>query len=261
MLNVENVKGRLKRVFSEEQASILAEIIVKARDELVKVSDFNELKEIVRDLAKSQKELAEAQKRTEARVEELAEAQGRTEQRLNSLAQRVEELAEAQGRTEQRLNSLAQRVEELAEAQKRTEEEIKRLARGLASTRAELGGLARSVSYSLENEAYRALPSYLKRHYGIEVVERFIRTEIDGEEIDIFAKAKMDGRDVLIVGETELKLSSVGKLKRLDKKVLVVKEKFAKKEIVKLFVTHYARPQIKKKAEERGIIIVQSFEW
>jgi len=254
MLNVENVKGRLKRVFSEEQASVLAEIIVKARDELVKVSDFNELKEIVRDLAKSQKELAEAQKRTEARVEELAEAQKRTEAR-------VEELAEAQGRTEQRLNSLAQRVEELAEAQKRTEEEIKRLARGLASTRAELGGLARSVSYSLENEAYRALPSYLKRHYGIEVVERFIRTEIDGEEIDIFAKAKMDGRDVLIVGETELKLSSVGKLKRLDKKVLVVKEKFAKKEIVKLFVTHYARPQIKKKAEERGIIIVQSFEW
>ena len=240
MLNIENVKGRLKRVFSEEQASVLAEIIVKARDELVKVSDFNELKEIVRDLAKSQKELAEAQKRTEARVEELAEAQGRTEQRLNSLAQRVEELAEAQ---------------------KRTEEEIKRLARGLVSTRTELGGLARSVSYSLENEAYRALPSYLKRHYGIEVLERFIRTEIDGEEIDIFAKAKMDGRDVLIVGETELKLSSVGKLKRLDKKVLVVKEKFAEKEIVKLFVTHYARPQIKKKAEERGIIIVQSFEW
>ena len=219
MLNIENVKGRLKRVFNEEQASVLAEIIIKARDELVKVSDFNELKEIVRDLAKSQKELAEAQKRTEARVEELAEAQ------------------------------------------KRTEEEIKRLARGLVSTRTELGGLARSVSYSLENEAYRALPSYLKRHYGIEVLERFIRTEIDGEEIDIFAKAKMDGKDVLIVGESELKLSSVGKLKRLDKKVLVVKRKFAEKEIVKLFVTHYAKLPIKKKAEEMGIIIVQSFEW
>jgi len=225
MLNIENVKGRLRGVFSEEQATVLAEIIVKATDELVKVSNFNELKEIVRDLAKSQKELAEAQ-----------------------------------GRTEQRLNSLTQRVEELAEAQKRTEEEIRRLAKGLVSTRTELGGLARSVSYSLENEAYRALPSYLKRHYGIEVLERFIRTEIDGEEIDIFA-TKRDGRDVLIVGESELKLSSVGKLKRLDKKVLVVKRKFAEKEIVKLFVTHYARPQIKKKAEEMGIIIVQSFEW
>jgi len=31
MLNIENVKGRLKRVFNEQQASVLAEIIVKAR--------------------------------------------------------------------------------------------------------------------------------------------------------------------------------------------------------------------------------------
>jgi len=66
---------------------------------------------------------------------------------------------------------------------------------------------------------------------------------------------------VLIVGETELKLSSVGKLKRLDKKVSVVKKVFIDKEIVKLFITHYAKPEIKKKAEEKGIIIVQSFEW
>ena len=59
-------------------------------------------------------ELAEAQKRTEQRVEELAEAQKRTEQR-------VEELAEAQKRTEQR-------VEELTEAQKRTELVVQILA-------------------------------------------------------------------------------------------------------------------------------------
>ena len=72
-------------------------------------------------------ELAEAQRRTEQRVEELAEAQRRTEQRLEELAeaqqrteQRVEELAEAQRRTEQR-------VEELAEAQRRTEEQMRQL--------------------------------------------------------------------------------------------------------------------------------------
>jgi hypothetical protein len=32
-----------------------------------------------------------------------------------------------------------------------------------------LAGLARSVSYALENEAYRQLPMYLEEHYGIEV--------------------------------------------------------------------------------------------
>jgi hypothetical protein len=50
--------------------------------------------------------LAEAQQRTEQRVEELAEAQRRTEQR-------VEELAEAQRRTEQRIGRLQDDVGDL----------------------------------------------------------------------------------------------------------------------------------------------------
>ncbi|MFN0147924.1 MAG: hypothetical protein ACKVT1_15580 [Dehalococcoidia bacterium] len=54
---------------------------------------------IVADLATKVGELAEAQKRTEARLEELAEAQKRTETRL-------EELAEAQKRTEDRLDDV-----------------------------------------------------------------------------------------------------------------------------------------------------------
>jgi len=70
-------------------------------------------------------QLAEAQRRTEQRVEELAEAQRRTEQR-------VEELAEAQRRTEQR-------VEELAEAQRRNEEQ-------LASFRAETDARFRELA-------------------------------------------------------------------------------------------------------------------
>ena len=53
-------------------------------------------KEDFQDLRKTVSDLAEAQKRTETRLEELAEAQKRTEAR-------VEELAEAQKRTEARL--------------------------------------------------------------------------------------------------------------------------------------------------------------
>jgi DNA repair exonuclease SbcCD ATPase subunit len=127
--------------------------------ETVKRSDFEELKAVVRELAEAQKrteqrveELAEAQKRTEQRVEELAEAQKRTEQRVEELAeaqkrteQRVEELAEAQKRTEQRVEELAeaqkrteQRVEELAEAQKRTEQRVEELAEAQKRTEEEL---------------------------------------------------------------------------------------------------------------------------
>jgi chaperonin cofactor prefoldin len=85
---------------------------------LVLTDEILELPAIVRDLA-------DAQRRTEARVEELAEAQRRTEERLTRLEDAVASLAEAQHRTEKR-------VEELAEAQRRTEERLTRLEGAVA---------------------------------------------------------------------------------------------------------------------------------
>jgi len=155
MSAVSNIKEKVKKVFSDEQAEVINEI-VDIVDQTVKVKDFNELKDIVRDIAIAQKELAEAQKRTEQKVEELAEAQKRTEQKVEELAeaqkrteQRVEELAEAQKRTEQRVEELAeaqkrteQRVEELAEAQKRTEQRVEELAEAQKRTEQKVEELA-----------------------------------------------------------------------------------------------------------------------
>ena len=70
---LEEIEPRLKEVLF----AILEEI-EQQREETVTKKEFNELKEIV-------KELAEAQKRTEQRVEELAQAQKRTEQELQKL--------------------------------------------------------------------------------------------------------------------------------------------------------------------------------
>ncbi len=83
------VQQHLETAFSKRQAEVLAEVIDVAYNNLVKVSDFNELKAVVQDLA-------EAQKRTEVRVEELAEAQKRTEIRIEELTISQRELAEAQ---------------------------------------------------------------------------------------------------------------------------------------------------------------------
>ena len=166
-----NVRKKLESVFKKNQASILAEVITDAYNELVKTSDFNELKGIV-------KALAEAQNRTEARMVELAQAQSRTETR----------------------------VEELAQAQKATEKEIRMLVKGFRETRGELGGLSRSVSYGFENEAYRMLPKFLEETYGILVKKKLIRTEIGGKEIDIFGMARKNGQDAVVVGEVKLRL-------------------------------------------------------
>ena len=91
------VKQRLSRVFNEDQADVLTEVIHDAYSDLVHTSDFNELKDLVAQLAKAQVELAEAQQRTELRVEELAEAQQRTERALQRLARQVGGLSDRIG--------------------------------------------------------------------------------------------------------------------------------------------------------------------
>ncbi|MEW6572217.1 MAG: hypothetical protein AB1374_01070 [Bacillota bacterium] len=222
MIDVEKMMTELGRVFEERQAAVLAKVVAEA---------------------------AEAGQRELVKIKDFSELK----EIVRSLGVTVGELAEAQKRTEQR-------VEELAEAQKRTEIEIGKLARELRDTKTEVGGLARSMAYALENEAYRALPAFLKEH-GVAITERFVRTEIGGEEINLFVKGKKDGREVIIVGESELKVTSVGKLKQLERKTAVVQESFPGKEVVRVLITHYARPAVLEKAKEKGIIVVQSFEW
>ncbi len=66
----------------------------RLKDQLPTREDFSELKSIVQELAQAQQELAEAQGRTEKRVEELAEAQGRTEIQMQNLARSVGKLSD-----------------------------------------------------------------------------------------------------------------------------------------------------------------------
>ena len=176
-----------------------------------------------------------------------------TKREFNELKQVVKELAEAQKRTEQRVN-------ELAEAQKRTEEEIRKLTGSLKRTREEVGGLSRTVAYALENEAYRRLPPFLKERHGIEILDRMIRAEIRGEEMNLFARARKDGQEIVLLGEAVLRLDDLSKLRKVKKKVKLASEEFDQ-EIVPIIVTHFARKKVFVKAREAGFLVVQSFEW
>jgi predicted nuclease with TOPRIM domain len=90
MPKIEQLRQKLERVFNKAQAEVLAEVIVSAYDELVKVSDFNELKEIVKELAQEQKKLAQG-------LEELAQAQKETQKTLKELTINVSRLGEVLG--------------------------------------------------------------------------------------------------------------------------------------------------------------------
>ena len=225
MYTAPRMKEKLETVFDKPQAEVLTEVIQAAYNDLVKTSDFNELKEIVRDLA-------EAQKKTETKVTELAEAQKKTEISVG----------------------------ELAGAQKKTEGEIRLLTRETKKVQVNLGGLGRSMGYALENEAYIHLPDYLKGEYGIEITEKMLRTEIEGEEINIFGKGRRNGAEVMIVGEATSRLSKRDKFRQLERKASLVQDKY-NLETIKLIITHYATPAILESAKQRGIVIIQSFEW
>ncbi|MHA1209521.1 MAG: hypothetical protein ACTSSA_15105, partial [Candidatus Freyarchaeota archaeon] len=82
----------------------LYELIIKIVDE--RVREIRVTREDFDKLTATVNKLAEAQHRTEERLEQLAEAQRRTEERLTRLESVVEQLAEAQRRTEERLTRL-----------------------------------------------------------------------------------------------------------------------------------------------------------
>ena len=125
-MDVSYATRRLNEAFPSNQSRVLAEVIVDS-------------------IESAQKELVKAKD-------------------FNELKSIVKELAVAQKRTESRMEELAASQKELSEAQKRTEEVMQELARQQASTRSEVGGLARNMAYSLENEAYRYLPKYLEKN-------------------------------------------------------------------------------------------------
>ena len=283
---MEGIEPHLKNVLF----AILEEMEKERKrwEESVTKTEFNELKEIVKHIEINIAELTQAQKDTEQRINKLeqavtalAEAQKRSEERMGKLEQAITELTEAQKQTEKRLNELAEaqkqterrlnelaeaqkqmekRLNALAEAQERTEKEIQKLSAALTRTRKEVSGLARSVSFALENEAYRKSPRFLKQNYGIEVTERLIRTEIEGEEINVFGKIRRDGKEMWLVGEAVLKLDDREKLKWVWDKVELVKETLGS-EVMPIIVTHFARKNVYERAKKAGIIVVQSFEW
>ncbi len=239
---------QLTTVFEENQAEVLAEVIYDSYNNLVRRDDFNELKEIVRNIAETQDrtdqhlaELADAQKRTEQRVEDLGKAQQRTEQR-------VEELAEAQQRTEE----AQQRTET---AQQRTELAVQRLAR-------EVGGLSNRLGGDLEDVAAIVIEDTLHREFGWEVDE-LSRSWQEWEgvqiEVDVFGKAEDPSRPGLqlwIVGEVKFNMTQRD-VNRFGQLVARASNSLDG-EVVPVCFCYRIRPQVQKVLKEEGYNLVMS---
>ena len=226
MLNSFAIFEELSGTFDEKTAKVLTRTLTRLHDEMqqsVNRSDFDDLKAVVA-------ELAEAQKRTEIKVEQLAEATRNTQGDLADLKRVVAELAEAQKRTEIKVEELAEaqkrteaRVEELMEAQKQTEIQIKELVQAQKRTeirvdelaghigriRKELGGLSHAVGYGIEDRLMPFMKDFARNQYGFEAtaVKRCIVTYADGreDEVNLLISGSRNGSPAYLVGECKSK--------------------------------------------------------
>jgi hypothetical protein len=184
-------------------------------------------------------------------MEELAQAQSRTEQRM-------EELAQAQSRTEQRM-------EELAQAQSRTEVVIQELTEGLIDVRKQLGGLAMTVGYRLEDEAYKALPALLQRDHHIEVQGRLKRgyvTDAQGRvlEVNILGDGWQNEQPIKIIGESKSQLSIPNIDRFIRRHVTPLQQVFPK--VFPVLITYMvSSPEVDAYAEEQGIALYYSYDF
>jgi hypothetical protein len=253
--------------FPPELRLPIARLVDTLRDELrISRTDFEELKAIVRDLA-------QAQQRTEVRLEELAQAQARTEVRLEELAQaqqqtdtHVRELAQAQQRTEGRVGNLEGAVQRLAEAQQRTElrvEEMGGAVQQLAeqhrlfrySFDSQLGGLGARWGLQTE-EAFRQGMREIIREVGF-TAERFLDYDAAGE---VFGHPDQVELDVIIqngkvmVVEINSSLDG-GNTYLFDRKVAFYTRKVGRPVDRKLIVTPYADNRAKEVGLRLGVEI------
>jgi DNA repair exonuclease SbcCD ATPase subunit len=298
MINTYALYEELAVSLGESPAKAIMRVVGRVYEDLsqtVTKDDFNRLANAVSELAEAQKrteekiealaeaqrkteerlnELAEAQKKTEERINELAKAQRKTEERLDRLSQRVEELAEAQRKTEERLDSLSRKVEMLAEAQVKVEEQIRELVESLGKLekrvdelaeeqekiKERLEGISNSVGYSLENSAYKALPSILEK-YGIKVQGRLIRRYIGEHQVNIYGKATRNGQEVTILGECKVRPSRK-EIKRFERLTQYFQKTGAiSGDVVLVFVAHDYPPEIEKYLSKKNLLYFWSYEF
>jgi hypothetical protein len=168
MVSLTEIRNRLQRSFTADQAELIANLHVEMHDQLVTRHDFAELRSVVERLAESQQQLAESQQRTEHRVEELAESQ-----------------------------------RELADAQRRTEHSIKDLAKQVGGLAATAGGNLEAYASERIPEVLADRFGFVMESCGSESIE----AEGKSYEFDAVLRGTINGRPVVVLCEVKTNIS------------------------------------------------------
>ena len=204
-------------------------------------------------------ELEKGHQAMQAAIQALAEAQRRTEERLNRLEAVVAELAEAQRRTEEQVASLVI-------AQRRTEKGLQELTQAVDALRKEVGGLSENIGFGLEGIARIVLPGYLERHLDVKVLGPLgeelnpclLGPEGKEMEFDLYGVGLRNGKETAIVGEVKSRIYSDDVrrfLSRLDQVRPALPEN-----IIPVLFGYVIHPRAQKEAEETDVLLVAAHQ-
>ena len=238
MINTLKIFNDLKQTMDPAAAEKIVDVIGAVYEELknsVTKTEFNELKEIVGDLADTQK---------------------RTEIKLEKLTERVGQLAEAQKLTEIALEKLTKRVDDLVGEMKHTRVTIQNMKQ-------EMGGLGHAIGYRLEDQSYLTLPPILNRDHSITLKDRLKRGFLETGhnkyiEINIWGQGERDGKTIEVIGEAKTQL----KKKDVDKFLQTIQtiQPHIDHSIHPLFVTYQTSPTVTQYTKDKGISLYFTYE-
>ena len=179
MINTLKIFNDLKQTMDPSAAEKIVDVITSVYEELqnsVTKTEFNELKEIFKELA----------------------------ERVNVLTMRIDELT-------QRVDTLTMRMDELTQCIEDLVGEMKGMKLTIQGVRQEMGGLSHTVGYRLEDEAMKSLPFLLKRDSSIEIEGSFIRDYVEigpnkYVELNIWGHGLRGGNPVEVIGEAKSQL-------------------------------------------------------
>ncbi len=263
MDKIEFLESKFKSAFNEDQSEILADVIYHSYEDLVKISNFIELKEIVQDLGGSQKRtesrvedvadslkrtdekvdhLADSLKRTDEKVDELAESLKKTDEKVDHLAEslkrtdeKVEELAESLKKTDKKVDDLAEslkktdkKVDELAISLERTDKKVDKLEKSFQNLARQVGGLSESFGGSLEDFALDIVPEVLENNWnmtiGLAYREEFVLRS-KTVEVDLIIEGAIQDKPTVVLCEVKSNLT-LEEAKKFFLLVELIKDKF-----------------------------------
>jgi hypothetical protein len=183
--------------------------------------------------------IRQAELRREADTQELKRG-------LTELTGEVKKLAAAQQHTDETVAELSRAVQILAET----------VNKGLTDLRREVGSLANTFGFDLEELVAALLSPYLEKHAGITrltLERRYF--EINGgqpEEVDLVGQGQREGKPVLVLAECRTTIGG-GEMRRVAQELDSIATTIIDSEVVKIVVAMNLHPTGEKAATETGI--------